>query len=118
MAHLRCCGQGGDGARHLPGTLFVGPGVPVYEGMIVGQNNRENDLVVNPCKLKAMSNMRSKASDDAIQLTPPRDMTLEQAIEYIEPDELVEVTPKNLRLRKAIRVSSARKRASKKEESE
>ncbi|MBI4679469.1 MAG: translational GTPase TypA [Elusimicrobia bacterium] len=97
-------------------TLFVKPGVPVYEGMIVGQNCRENDLVVNPCKAKAMSNMRSKASDEAIHLTPPREMTLEAAIEYIEPDELVEVTPKNLRLRKVILKRSARKRASKKEE--
>ncbi|MBI5208354.1 MAG: translational GTPase TypA [Elusimicrobia bacterium] len=100
------------------GTMFVKPGAEVYEGMIIGQNSRENDLVVNPCKQKAMSNMRSKASDDAIVLSPPREMTLEQSIEYIEPDELVEVTPKNLRMRKAILVRSARKRAEKTAEDE
>ena len=92
-------------------VLFLGPGVQVYEGMIVGQNARENDLVVNPCKAKQLSNMRSKATDDAIQLTPPRAFTLEQALEYIEPDELVEVTPKSIRLRKKILQKSKRKRA-------
>ena len=92
-------------------VLFVGPGVPVYEGMIVGQNARDNDLVVNPCKAKQLSNMRSKASDEAIQLSPPRTFSLEQALEYIESDELVEVTPKSLRLRKKVLDKTRRKRA-------
>ncbi|MFA6315850.1 MAG: translational GTPase TypA [Elusimicrobiota bacterium] len=100
------------------GVMFIGPGVEVYEGMIVGQRSRDGDLIINPCKQKAMSNMRSKASDDAIVLTPPRELTLEQAIEFIEGDELVEVTPKNLRLRKAILVRSSRKRAAKNAEEE
>ncbi|MBI4423944.1 MAG: translational GTPase TypA [Elusimicrobia bacterium] len=97
-------------------VLFIGPNVQVYEGMVVGQNARENDLPVNPCKAKQLSNMRSKASDEAILLTPPRVMTLEQAIEYIESDELVEVTPKSLRLRKRILDKSKRKRAERDEE--
>ncbi|MGQ0645853.1 MAG: translational GTPase TypA [Elusimicrobiota bacterium] len=80
--------------------LFVGPGVEAYEGMIVGQNSRDNDLVVNPCKKKALTNMRAAGSDDMIMLTPPRILTLEQAIEFVENDELVEITPKSLRLRK------------------
>ncbi|MDR2351164.1 MAG: translational GTPase TypA [Endomicrobium sp.] len=96
----------------ISGQLFVGPGVEVYEGMIVGQNSRENDLVVNPCKLKKLSNMRSKSDDDAPMLTPPRIMNLEQAIEYIAPDELVEVTSASLRLRKKILNHLLRKRSS------
>ncbi|MBI5629404.1 MAG: translational GTPase TypA [Elusimicrobia bacterium] len=91
--------------------FFVGPGVDVYEGMIVGINSRENDLVVNPCKAKALTNMRSKASDEAIDLTPPLVLTLEQAIEFIDTSELVEVTPKSIRLRKKILAYSSRKRA-------
>ena len=98
------------------GTMFIAPGAEVYEGMVIGQRSRDGDLVVNPCRQKAMSNMRSKAADDAIVLTPPRELTLEQAIEFIESDELVEVTPKNLRLRKTILVRSSRKRAEKKED--
>jgi GTP-binding protein len=94
------------------GVLFVGPGVPVYEGMIVGENSRENDLVVNPCKKKALTNMRASGSDDAIILTPPKVLTLEQAIEFIAEDELVEVTPKSTRLRKKILPGSRRKKAS------
>jgi GTP-binding protein len=100
------------------GQLFVGPGVEVYEGMIVGQNSRENDLVVNPCKLKKLSNMRSKSADDAPMLTPPKIMNLEQAIEYIAPDELVEVTPTSVRLRKKILNHLLRKRSSKNETEE
>ena len=91
-------------------TLFVGPGVPVYEGMIIGESAREHDLVVNPCKKKQLSNMRASGSDDAIVLTPPKIHTLEQAIEYISDDELVEVTPKNIRLRKKFLLESGRKR--------
>ncbi|MDR2192424.1 MAG: translational GTPase TypA, partial [Endomicrobium sp.] len=75
------------------GQMFVGTGVEVYEGMIVGQNSREKDLVVNPCKPKKLTNMRSKSADDAAILTPPRIMSLEQAVEYIAPDELAEITP-------------------------
>ncbi|MDR3330900.1 MAG: translational GTPase TypA [Endomicrobium sp.] len=81
------------------GQLFVMPGIEVYEGMIVGQNSRENDLVVNPCKLKKLTNIRSK-SDDTPTLSPPKFMSLEQAVEYISYDELVEITPSSIRLRK------------------
>ncbi|MDR1104576.1 MAG: translational GTPase TypA [Endomicrobium sp.] len=102
----------------ISGQLFVGPGVEVYEGMIVGQNSRENDLVVNPCKLKKLSNMRSKSADDAPMLTPPRIMNLEQAVEYIAPDELVEVTPASVRLRKKILNHLLRKRSSQNEAEE
>ena len=84
------------------GQMFVGAGEEVYEGMIVGQNSRERDLVVNPCKPKKLTNMRSKAADEALTLTPHRVMSLEQAVEYIAPDELVEITPSSLRLRKKI----------------
>ncbi|MBI5594500.1 MAG: translational GTPase TypA [Elusimicrobia bacterium] len=90
---------------------FIGPGVEVYTGMIVGENSRDNDLVVNPCKQKQMSNMRSKASDEALSLTPHREMSLEQAIEYIDSDELVEVTPRSIRLRKKVLNRSMRKRS-------
>ncbi len=92
------------------GRLFLGPGIPVYEGMIIGSNSRAGDMVVNPCKAKALTNMRSKASDEAIQLEPPVEMTLEQALEYIAEDELLEVTPKSFRLRKKILRASSRKR--------
>jgi GTP-binding protein len=86
--------------------------------MIVGQNSRDNDLVVNPNKTKRLSNMRSKAADDALLLVPPRLMSLEQAVEYIAPDELVEITPTSIRLRKKILSIHERRRASKKEEAE
>jgi GTP-binding protein len=99
------------GNLQISGQLFVEPGVEVYEGMIVGQNSRENDLVVNPCKLKKLSNMRSKSADDAPILTPSRIMNLEQAVEYIAPDELVEVTPTSVRLRKKILDHLLRKRS-------
>jgi GTP-binding protein len=100
------------------GQLFLGPGIEVYEGMIVGQNSRENDLVVNPCKLKKLSNMRSKSADDTPMLTPPRIMNLEQAVEYIAADELVEVTPTCVRLRKKILNHLVRKRSSQNESEE
>jgi GTP-binding protein len=92
------------------GTLFLGPGVPVYEGMVIGENSREGDLVVNPCKKKHLTNMRAAGADDAIRLTPPRQMTLEDCIEFIADDELVEVTPKNVRLRKRRRSAEERKK--------
>ena len=84
------------------GTLIVNPAEDVYIGMIVGIHNRDNDLNVNPCKNKEMSNTRSKAADDAIALVPPRTFSLEEALEFIQEDELVEVTPGNIRLRKKI----------------
>ncbi|MHB2026483.1 MAG: translational GTPase TypA [Elusimicrobiota bacterium] len=84
------------------GTLILGPGIDVYEGMLVGMSSREEGMVVNPCKAKALTNMRSKASDEAIMLTPPLTLTLEQALEFIDDSELVEVTPLNIRLRKKI----------------
>lgn len=82
------------------GVLFVGPGVEVYGGMIIGEHARDNDLEVNPSKGKKLTNVRASGSDDAIKLTPPRVMTLEQALEFIDDDELVEVTPVSIRLRK------------------
>ncbi|MBN2160222.1 MAG: translational GTPase TypA [Spirochaetes bacterium] len=92
------------------GNLFIGPGVPVYEGMIIGENSRENDMEVNPCKTKKLTNMRASGSDEAIRLTPPRLFSLEQAIEYIDDDELLEVTPKSIRMRKRILKCLDRKR--------
>ena len=81
-------------------TLFVEPGAPVYEGMIIGENSRTDDMDVNPTREKKLTNMRSKGSDENIQLEPPRELTLEGALEYIEDDELIEVTPRSIRLRK------------------
>ncbi|CAL7913707.1 translational GTPase TypA [Fusobacterium necrophorum subsp. funduliforme] len=92
------------------GTLFLDPGIPVYEGMIVGEHNRENDLVVNVCKTKKLTNMRAAGSDDAVQLATPRRFSLEQALDYIAEDELVEVTPLNIRLRKKILKEGERRR--------
>ncbi len=82
------------------GEIFVRPGDELYEGMIVGVNNKGHDLVVNAIREKKLTNMRASGSDDAIQLVPPREMTLEFALEFIENDELVEITPRNIRLRK------------------
>ena len=93
------------------GILFLDPGTQVYEGMIIGENSRENDLVVNPLKGKQLSNVRASGKDEAIRLTPPKIMTLEQAIAYIQDDERVEVTPKNIRIRKAVLDPNDRKRA-------
>ncbi len=84
------------------GTLFITPGTKVYEGMIVGENARYDDLVVNVCKKKHVTNMRASGSDEALRLTPPTVLSLEQALEFIAEDELVEITPKNIRLRKRI----------------
>lgn len=92
------------------GALFIGPGVAVYAGMVVGQNSRDEDMEMNVAKGKKLTNMRSKASDDAIVLAPPKVMTLELALEYIGPDELVEITPKSIRIRKRLLESTARKR--------
>ncbi len=95
------------------GVMFIEPGQKVYEGMIVGENSRENDIDINPCKQKHASNMRTTASDEAIRLVPPRIMSLEQALEYINDDELVEVTPKSIRLRKTVLDRTTRGRAAK-----
>lgn len=84
------------------GRLFIGPGVPVYEGMVVGASPKSDDITVNVCKKKHLTNTRAAGSDDALKLTPPSVMSLEQALEFIADDELVEVTPKNFRLRKMI----------------
>ena len=78
----------------------MGPGVPVYEGQIVGENARAEDIVVNVCKKKHVTNMRAAGSDEALRLTPPTYFTLEQCLEFIADDELVEITPKNIRMRK------------------
>jgi len=95
------------------GELFIGPNAGVYEGMIIGQNSRPEDLGLSPTKTKKLTNMRASGSDDAIILTPPREMTLELSIEYLGPDELLEVTPKSLRLRKKIMDPLVRKRSKK-----
>src|ERR1019366_5890587 len=92
------------------GEMFVGPGVEVYEGMVVGENSRDNDLVVNIVREKKLTNMRSSTADDAIRLVPFKNLNLEQAIEFIADDELVEVTPKSLRLRKKILQENRRPR--------
>ena len=93
------------------GDLFIGPGVDVYEGMIVGLNSRGEDLAINVCKEKHLTNTRASGSDDALRLVPPIQMSLEKAIEFIQDDELVEVTPKSIRLRKKILDSKERERA-------
>jgi GTP-binding protein len=94
------------------GRLMVEPGDQVYAGMIVGENARESDIPVNPCKAKKLTNMRSQGDGKGIQLDPPLKLSLERALEYIGSDEYVEATPKNLRLRKKILDENARKRAS------
>ena len=95
------------------GTMFISPGQQVYEGMIVGENSREMDMDINPCKEKHVSNMRTSSSDEAIRLVPPRILSLEQALEYINEDELVEVTPQSIRLRKLVLDRTTRGRAAK-----
>jgi GTP-binding protein len=91
------------------GILFVGPGQEVYEGMIIGEHSREEDLNVNPTKCKKLTNMRASGTDDAVKLSPPRTMNLERAMEWIQPDELIEVTPESVRLRKKVLRASLRK---------
>ncbi len=93
------------------GTLFIGPGVKVYEGMIVGENARLEDVVVNVCKKKHITNTRASGSDDALRLVPPRQMSLEQCLDFIADDELLEVTPHNLRMRKRILKTDLRAKA-------
>jgi GTP-binding protein len=93
------------------GPMFINPGIQVYEGMIIGEHSRGNDLEVNPMKTKQLTNIRTTSKDEAIRLTPPRQMTLEKSIAYIGDDELVEVTPKSIRLRKKLLNPHDRKRA-------
>ncbi len=92
------------------GTLFIEPGTKVYRGMIVGENSRPGDIDVNVCKKKHVTNMRAAGSDEALRLVPPKKLSLEEALEFIADDELVEVTPKNIRLRKRILDIGERKR--------
>ena len=94
------------------GPLFIGAGAAVYPGMVIGEHSRGNDLEVNPLKAKQLTNMRASGKDEAVRLTPPKVMTLEQAIAYIQDDELVEVTPNAIRLRKRILDSNERKKQS------
>ncbi|VAX29416.1 GTP-binding protein TypA/BipA, partial [hydrothermal vent metagenome] len=92
------------------GTLFIKENTHVYEGMIVGENSRENDMDVNITKEKKLTNMRASAADDTLQLVPPRQMSLEQAIEFIKEDEIVEITPQSVRLRKKVLEANKRPR--------
>lgn len=96
------------------GTLFIGANTKTYIGMIIGEHSRDNDLDVNPIKAKHLTNMRASGSDEAIKLVPPRELTLERALEWIEDDELLEITPKSIRIRKKILDMTKRKRAAKK----
>jgi GTP-binding protein len=93
------------------GSIFVGHQTPVYKGMIVGEHNRENDLEVNVLKGKQLTNVRASGTDDAVKLTPPRVMSLEDMMAYINEDELLEVTPESMRLRKAHLCPHERKKA-------
>ena len=111
------CGQGPAPAYALVGLqergrLLVDEGTEIYEGQLVGIHAKDNDLTVNALREKQLTNIRAAGKDDAIQLTPPIRMSLEQALEFIEDDELVEVTPKAIRLRKKLLTESDRKRAS------
>jgi GTP-binding protein len=96
------------------GALFINPGVEVYEGMVVGENARGSDIAVNVCKKKHLTNIRSARGDMEIRLTPPRQMSLDEAIEYLSDDELLEVTPENYRIRKRILSTEERGRQVKK----
>ena len=95
------------------GRLFIGPQEEIYEGMIIGENARPDDMPVNPCRAKKLTNMRSQGDGKGISLAPPQVMTLERSLEYISDDEYVEATPKSLRLRKKILDAGARRRAAK-----
>jgi GTP-binding protein len=90
------------------GVIFIAPGAEIYEGMIIGENSRSSDLDVNIVKEKKLTNMRASTSDEAVRLIPPKVLNLEQAIEFVRSDEMVEVTPKSIRLRKKILKSNQR----------
>ncbi|MFH1826010.1 MAG: translational GTPase TypA [bacterium] len=113
------CSNGGKtasyGLNNLQerGKLFIGPGVKVYEGMIIGESSRGNDMVVNPCKEKKKTNIRASGTDEAIKLTPPITLSMEQALEFIGEDELVEITPQSIRLRKKLLTDNERSRSKK-----
>ena len=92
------------------GRFFIEPGVDIYEGQVVGEHTRERDLTINICKTKKLTNMRASGSDDKVMLPPPVVFSLEEALEYIQEDELVEVTPKSMRLRKILLSELDRKR--------
>jgi GTP-binding protein len=110
--------EGGDAVAYAlwklqeRGRMFVSPGDKLYEGMVIGIHSRDNDLVVNPIKGKQLTNVRSSGKDDAIALTPPIQLTLEYAVEFIADDELVEITPKSIRIRKRHLLEHERKKAS------
>src|SRR5690606_2242035 len=104
------------GALEERGILFIAPGEKVYEGMVIGENAKPQDLEVNPLRSKQLTNFRAAGKDESIRLTPPRRLTLEQAIAYIQDDELVEVTPKVVRIRKRYLDPHERKRQSRKAE--
>ena len=93
------------------GVLFIGPGAKVYSGMVIGQNGKAEDIELNVCKTKHLTNTRSSSADEALKLTPPKVLSLEQAIEFIDQDELLEITPTSLRIRKRILDPRERKRA-------
>ena len=94
------------------GTLFIGPGEKVYAGMVIGSSSRQEDIELNVCKKKHLTNTRSSSADEALTLVPPRILSLEQALDFIDTDELLEVTPESLRIRKRILDPTLRKRAS------
>jgi predicted membrane GTPase involved in stress response len=100
------------------GRMFVSPGDPLYEGMVIGIHSRDNDLVVNPIKGKQLTNVRSSGTDEAVRLVPPIELTIEKAVEFIADDELVEITPKSIRIRKRHLLEHERKRASRTTNSE
>ena len=98
------------------GTLFIGPGVKVYSGMVVGEHAKTDDIEINVCKKKQLTNIRAAGADDALKLSPARELSLEQALDFIETDELLEVTPESLRIRKKILDPATRTRAKKKKQ--
>ena len=93
------------------GNLFIGPGTTVYAGMVIGENPKAEDIDVNVCKTKHLTNTRSSSADEALKLTPPKILSLEQALDFIDTDELLEVTPKSIRIRKKILDARMRRRA-------
>jgi GTP-binding protein len=95
------------------GRMYARPGDKLYEGMVIGIHSRDNDLIVNPIKGKQLTNVRASGTDEAVRLVPPIQLTLESAVEFIEDDELVEITPKSIRIRKRFLLEHERKRASK-----
>ena len=98
------------------GRLFIGPGEPIYEGMVIGIHSRDNDIVVTPIKGKQLTNIRASGTDEAIRLVPPIQLTLESAVEFINDDELAEITPKSIRIRKRWLKEFERRRAARGDE--